>query len=332
MAKEEGIRRTAEHSLWTSQLRLFPANNNFFCPLLETFCHFQTYFPVGVSFCRGPYVSSFCQLSSSGQERGLGWGGVGFVACEGWEQNIGWRWYSGMRPHLGKLRPIWAKWDPSGQFVLKMGKSALELGGGNSIIFQPFPGQEGAGGCFILKGWFCWTGQTGPFAYLLYFGSLSLQLREGLRHHFHYFESSENLLQSYGSESLYFLQSIFKGVRTHDLPSWVGSNHCRFAIVILDTAVQTQHLNNYIVKNPVTLMVQSFLVFWHFLVLGQSSSQLLWKCWWKEKKEPSASPWTIGSWKVWIKSFWAAQLTLLFQLAQKFIFNSSASFSTLSMQ
>ena len=32
------------------------------------------------------------------------------------------------------------------------------------------------------------------------------------------------------------------------------------------------------------------------------------------------------------KSYWAAQPTLLFQWAQNFVFNSSASLSTLSMQ
>ena len=33
-----------------------------------------------------------------------------------------------------KLDPIWAKCDPSGQFVRKVGKSALELGEKNSIM------------------------------------------------------------------------------------------------------------------------------------------------------------------------------------------------------
>ena len=36
-----------------------------------------------------------------------------------------------LRPHLGKLRPIWAICS---NFVRKVGKSALELGGKNSII------------------------------------------------------------------------------------------------------------------------------------------------------------------------------------------------------
>ena len=60
---------------------------------------------------------------------------------------------------------------------------------------------------------------------------------------------------------------------THDLPSWVGSYHCRFALVILDTAFQTQHITSHIVKVPVILMVQSsLLVFRHFLVLKTKSS------------------------------------------------------------
>ena len=62
--------------------------------------------------------------------------------------------------------------------------------------------------------------------------------------------------------------------RTHDLPSWVCSSHCRFAIDVLDAAVQTQNITNHIVKNLVLLMVQSSLfVFGHFLVFGHVRSQ-----------------------------------------------------------
>ena len=56
--------------------------------------------------------------------------------------------------------------------------------------------------------------------------------------------------------------------------SSVGSYHFSFAIIVLDAAVQTQHITNHIVKVPVILMVQSsLLVLKHFLVFGQNRSQ-----------------------------------------------------------
>ena len=52
--------------------------------------------------------------------------------CDCWVKDRNYWWYSGQNEtHLGKLR---AKWDPSGPFVWKVGKGALELGEKNSIM------------------------------------------------------------------------------------------------------------------------------------------------------------------------------------------------------
>ena len=85
---------------------------------------FQTYCPVWVSF-----GSSFCPHSSSGQEKG--WFGVGFgsfCGCTYPERGL-WRLSKGEGlVVVSKWVPIWAEWDPSGQCVRKVGKSAPEFG------------------------------------------------------------------------------------------------------------------------------------------------------------------------------------------------------------
>ena len=81
--------------------------------------------------------------------------------------------------------------------------------------------------------------------------------------------------------------------------------------VVLDSAVQTQHITNQLelVKVPVILMVQSlsFCVFGYFHLFRQNGSQHWWKCWWKGMKEPSLSPWT-GSWQVLESTSWISSI------------------------
>ena len=99
---------------------------------------FQTFCPVGVHFAQT--VVHFAHFQVQARKRGvLGWGWGCFVyihiqkgVCDSWVKN---RVYGGilgkMRPHLGKMRP-------SGQFVWKVGKSALELGNFFPIILFIF--------------------------------------------------------------------------------------------------------------------------------------------------------------------------------------------------
>ena len=47
------------------------------------------------------------------------------------------------------------------------------------------------------------------------------------------------------------IEQAFQIGRTHEQPSWVVSYHCRFAIVILATAIQTQHITHHVVKVPI---------------------------------------------------------------------------------
>ena len=75
--------------------------------------------------------SSFCPLSSSGQEMGcFGWSWGCFKYLHIPKRGVQW-----LSKEQGlvvvfwtKRDPIWAKWDPFGQFVRKVGKSALEFG------------------------------------------------------------------------------------------------------------------------------------------------------------------------------------------------------------
>ena len=106
--------------------------------------------------------------------------------------------------------------------------------------------------------------------------------------------------------------------------------------VVHDAVVQTQHITNHLVKVPLILMVQSsFLVLGYFYLFRQNGSQHWWKCLWKGMKEPSASPWTTGSWQVLTSassiSPFGQPNQFIISTRQNFVFNSSAPFSTLSM-
>ena len=76
-----------------------------------------------------PGGSSVCPLSSSGQENVCF--GVGLGLCDGRVKNRGWGWYSGQNETPSGQNEI-----PSGQFIRKVGKSALELGGGGGLIIN----------------------------------------------------------------------------------------------------------------------------------------------------------------------------------------------------
>ena len=54
-----------------------------------------------------------------------------------------------------KSDPIWAKWDPSGQIVRKVGKSALELGKKNTIMITMTWGAEDANSCWSSSSCCC---------------------------------------------------------------------------------------------------------------------------------------------------------------------------------
>ena len=99
---------------------------NFFCPLLEMFC---------------PLFKHIAQFRSGKgvfqvRKRGV-LCGVGGVMCTYISQKgvcNGWVRTGVVGGVLAKSDPIWVKRDPSGQFVRKVGKSALELGKKNSIM------------------------------------------------------------------------------------------------------------------------------------------------------------------------------------------------------
>ena len=79
--------------------------------------------------------------------------------------------------------------------------------------------------------------------------------------------------------------------------------------VVLDAAVQTQHITNHLVKVPVILMLQSSLLLWgYFHLFRQNGSQHLGKCLLKGMKEPSVSPWTTGSWQVLASASWISPI------------------------
>ena len=96
--------------------------------------------------------------------------------------------------------------------------------------------------------------------------------------------------------------------------------------VVLDAAVQTQHITYHLVKVPVILMLQSSLLLWgYFYLFRQNGSQHLWKCLLKGMKEPSVSPWTTGSWQVLASASWISPIGLI--NVHRIAFNSSAVFS-----
>ena len=94
---------------------------------------------------------------------------------------------------------------------------------------------------------------------------------------------------------------------------------------------------------PVTSMVQSsFLVFGRFLVFGQNGCQHWWNAHGREWRNRASASARLWPWQVKLdervldKSFWAlaraAQIRLVFQRAQNFVFDSAASLSTLRLR
>ena len=98
---------------------------------LESFAHFSNILPSWGPFCPGS--SSFCPLSTSGQEKGCFGVGLGvFCVCTYPQKGfVTGESRTGVARLVvvvwAKWDPNWAKWDPSGQFVRKVGKSALEI-------------------------------------------------------------------------------------------------------------------------------------------------------------------------------------------------------------
>ena len=101
----------------------------------RSLAHFSNFLPSVGPNC--PDYSSFCPLSSSGQEKGcFGVGLVVFCICtypqkgfvaQAAESRTGvghsWWWYSGqVRPHLGKMRLIWAIYMKSGRKCSRNGE------------------------------------------------------------------------------------------------------------------------------------------------------------------------------------------------------------------
>ena len=83
---------------------------------------FQTFYPNGVRFDQT--VVHFAHFPVQARKRGvLGWGWGCFVYVHIFERVL---WRLSKEQGLGVV--IWAKWDPPGQFILKVVKCALELG------------------------------------------------------------------------------------------------------------------------------------------------------------------------------------------------------------
>ena len=110
--------------------------NKFFLPtsrkVLPTF---QIFCPIGVQIAQKVVHFAHFQVQAR-KKGGLGWALGRFVYVHIPERGV---WHLSKEQGLGvvfwaKWYPIWAKWDPSGQFVRKVGKSALELEKKNLIM------------------------------------------------------------------------------------------------------------------------------------------------------------------------------------------------------
>ena len=93
-------------------------------PLLEKFCPLSNILPSWGPFC--PECSSFCPLSSSGQEKGCFGVGFGAFCVRTYPQ----KGFVLLNKEQGlvvifwaKWDLIWAKWEPYGQLVWKVGKN-----------------------------------------------------------------------------------------------------------------------------------------------------------------------------------------------------------------
>ena len=97
--------------------------NHFFLPTSrKVLSTFQKICPVGVQFAQT--VVHFAHFQVQARKSGvLGWGWGCFVSVHVPERSL-WR----LSKEQGLMVIFWAKWDPSGQFVRKVGNSALELG------------------------------------------------------------------------------------------------------------------------------------------------------------------------------------------------------------
>ena len=130
---------TRRDSVATVTLALLPlvkslkkSMNKFFLPTSKkVLSTFQTFCPVGGPVCPAQTVVHFvhCQVQAS-KSGVLGWVWRCFVYVHIPERGV---WLLSKEQELGvvfwaKWDPIWAKWDSSGQYVQKVGKSALELG------------------------------------------------------------------------------------------------------------------------------------------------------------------------------------------------------------
>ena len=106
--------------------KFLPTSRNVL-PTFETFC------PVAVHFAQTIVHFPTFKIRP---EKGVFWGGAFFVYVHIPKRSV---WLLSKEHGLvvvfwAKWVPIWKKWDPSGQFVRKVGKSALELGNKKLII------------------------------------------------------------------------------------------------------------------------------------------------------------------------------------------------------
>jgi hypothetical protein len=121
------------HLVWNAT----PMNKFFLPTSRKVLPTFQTFCPDGVHFAQT--VVHFAHFQNQARKRGvLGWEWGCFVFVHIPERGL---WRLSKEQGLvvvfwAKSDPIWAKWDPSGQFVRKVGKSALELGKKNTIIIR----------------------------------------------------------------------------------------------------------------------------------------------------------------------------------------------------
>ena len=116
--------------------------NNFFSTSRKVLSSPVHYLKILPSWGAGCPDGSFAHFQVQARKRGvLGWSLGCFVQVH-IPKRVVWLLSKEQPEVLGvvfweKRNPVWAKWDPFGQFMWNVGKSALELGKRNSIIGTP---------------------------------------------------------------------------------------------------------------------------------------------------------------------------------------------------
>ena len=107
--------------------------NNFFGPPLETFCPlFKHFAQLGSKLPRLQFILPTFKFRPG---KGVFWCELGvYIHIPEWGVTAEYR--TGVWGGIwARWDPIWAKWEACEQFVWKVGKSALELGEKNSVIY-----------------------------------------------------------------------------------------------------------------------------------------------------------------------------------------------------